>query len=175
MAQPIDEPFARSFLERLYSAVNAHDAEAVAALCTEDVVWIDPAAPHPLNGREAVVRFHRDIMFRVLPDVRIELVDGPYLAFDGTGVAVRSRISGTMTGPMEPPGFAPTWGPVAFESAEFWQFEGGLLARQTVVQDMLALARQVGAVPQPGSLAERVSVWLQRLAARRGRSGRGRA
>jgi steroid delta-isomerase-like uncharacterized protein len=175
MAQQIDEPFARSFLARLYAAVNAHDAEAVAALCTEDVVWIDPAAPHPLNGREAVARFHRDVMFRALPDVRIERVDGPYLAFDGSGVAVRSRISGTMTGPMEPPGFAPTWGPVAFESAEFWQFENGLLARQTVVQDMLALARQIGAAPQAGSLAERIGVWLQRLAARRAQRGRCRA
>jgi steroid delta-isomerase-like uncharacterized protein len=172
MTQQIDERFARRFLERLYAAVNAHDAEAVAALCTEDVVWEDPAAQQPLHGREAVRRFHRDIMFRVLPDVRIELVDGPYLAFDGTRVAVRSRISGTMTGPMEPPGFAPTGGALEFESAEFWQFDGDLLARQSVILDMLALARQIGAAPQPGSLAERFNVWLQRLAARRARRRR---
>ena len=172
MAQQVDDQFAREFAKRLHAAVNAHDAEAVAALCTEDVVWEDPAAPETLHGREAVRRFHRDIMFRALPDARIELVDGPYLSLDRTRIALRSRISGTMTGPMEPPGFAPTGAPVAFETAEFWQFEGALLAHETVVVDMLALARQVGAAPQPGSRAERLNVWLQRIAARRARTPR---
>jgi len=169
MTQQIDEQFARDFLGRLHAAVNAHDAEAVAALCSEDVVWEDPAAPQPLRGREAVYRFHRDMMFRSLPDVRIELVDGPYLSLDRTGVAVRLRITGTMTGPMKPPGFAPTGGPVEFETAEFSHFDGELLAHHTVVLDRLALARQIGAVPRAGGLAERVNVWLQRLAARRTR------
>lgn len=173
MAQQIDDRFARDFAERLYAAVNAHDAEAVAGLCTEDVVWEDPPAPGPLRGRAAVLRFHRDIMFRSLPDARIELVDGPYLSLDRERVAMRSRITGTMTGPMEPPGFAPTEGPVEFETAEFWEFANDLLAHQTVVLDMLALARQVGAAPQPGGRGERVNVWLQRIAARRAR-GRAR-
>ena len=104
-----DETFARHFLQRLHAAVNAHDASAIAALCTEDVVWEDPAAAQTLRGRDAVLRFHRDVMFPALPDVRVELVDGPYLALDDdTGVAVRLRISGTMTGALNPPGFAPT-------------------------------------------------------------------
>ena len=172
MAQQIDDRFAREFAERLHAAVNAHDADAVAALCTEDVVWEDPAAPGPLRGRDAVRRFHRDIMFRSLPDARIELIDGPYLSLDRTRVVVRSRITGTMTGPMEPPGFGPTGAPVEFETAEFWQFDGGLLAHETVVVDMLALARQIGAAPQPGGRGERVNVWLQRLAARLARQRR---
>jgi ketosteroid isomerase-like protein len=52
MAQIIDEAFARDFLSLLHAAVNAHDADAVAALCCEDVLWDDPAAPGPLHGRE---------------------------------------------------------------------------------------------------------------------------
>lgn len=107
MAQQIDDQFAREFAKRLHAAVNAHDAEAVAALCTEDVTWEDPAAPEALHGREAVRRFHHDIMFRALPDARIELIDGPYLSLDHTRVALRSRICG----PMKPPGFAPTGAP----------------------------------------------------------------
>jgi steroid delta-isomerase-like uncharacterized protein len=173
MARQIDDEFASDFVRRLHAAVNAHSADGAAALCTEDVVWEDPAAPYPLSGREAVRRFHRDMMFRALPDARIELVDGPYLSRDRARVAVRSRISGTMTGPLEPPGFAPTGGRVEFETAEFWQFDGDLLARETIVLDMLALARQVGAAPKPGSLAERANVWLQRLVARRARRHRG--
>jgi steroid delta-isomerase-like uncharacterized protein len=165
----IDEQYARHFVERLHIAVNEHDPEAVAALCAEDVVWEDPAAPQPLHGREAVRRFHRDIMFRSIPDAHIELIDGPYLSLDRPGVAMRSRITGTMTGPMDPPGFAPTGQEIEFETAEFWLFADGLLVRETVVVDMLALARQIGAAPQPGGLADRLTVSLQRLAARRAR------
>lgn len=165
MSQVVDARFAREFLQRLHAAANAHDAEALAALCSDDVVWQDPAAPHTLHGRDAVLRFHRDIMFPALPDANIELIDGPYLALDGTGVAARLRLSGTMTGSLTPPGFAPTGGRLVFETAEFSHFKNGLLARHTVVLNMLDLARQIGALPQPGTLADRVGVWMQHVAA----------
>ncbi len=165
MADQIDEPFARQFLQRIYAAVNAHDATAVAALCAQDVLWEDPAAHEPLRGRDAVYRFHHEGMFRALPDVSVTLIDGPYLSFDRTGIAVRLRMTGTMTGPLTPPGFAPTDGPVAFETAEFSRFADGLLAHHVVVVDRLALATQIGAVPSAGSLGERFGMWGQHLAA----------
>ena len=165
MPQVVDAPFALGFLQRLHAAANAHDPEAVAALCSAGVIWEDPAAPHTLRGRDAVLAFHRDIMFAALPDSHIELIDRPYLALDGTGVAARLRISGTMIGSLTPPGFAPTGGHLAFETAEFSQFENGLLARHTVIMNMLEVARQIGAVPQAGTLGDRVGVWMQHVAA----------
>jgi len=165
MSQVVDASFASRFLQRLLAAANAHDAEAVAALCSDDVVWEDPAAPQTLHGRDAVMRFHREIMFPALPDTHIELIDGPYLALDGAGVAARLRVSGTMTGPLTPPGFAPTGGHLTFETAEFSHFKDSLLSRHTVVLNMLDLARQIGAVPQPGTLGDRVGVWMQHVAA----------
>ncbi len=146
--------------------MNAHDAQAVAALCRDDVVWEDPAAPHTLHGRDAVFRFHHDVMFSALPDARVELIDGPYLALDGCGaVAVRLRISGTMTGALTPPGFAPTDGHLIFETAEFSHLRDGLLARHTVVLNMLDLARQIGAVPRADTFGARVGVWMQHVSA----------
>lgn len=165
MSHIVDAPFARQFLRQLNGAANAHDAEAVAALCCADVVWEDPAAPQTLDGRDAVLRFHRDVMFRALPDSRIELIDGPYLALDGSGIAVRLRISGTMTGSLTPPGFAPTGSYLAFETAEFSQFRDGLLAHHAAILNMLELARQIGAVPRAGSLGARIGVWQQHVAA----------
>lgn len=157
-----------TLIRRLHAAVNAHDASAIADLCAKDVVWHDPAALAPLVGRDAVVAFHRDVMFRALPDVRVELVDGPYTSADDPArIAVRLRIQGTMTGPLDPPDFAPTHGPLSFETAEFSRFEDGLLAEHHVVLDMLSLARQIGAVPRAGSLGDRVGTHLQHLAARR--------
>ena len=172
MPRQIDTPYANHLLERLHAAVNTHDADAIAEICSEDIVWDDPAAPEPLRGREAVRRFHRDVMFKAIPDVRIELIDGPYFSTDHSRVAVRLRIRGTMTGPLDPPGFAPTGGPIEFETAEFSQFEGGLLLRHSVVLNMLSLARQIGAVPQPGTIGERVGLWMQHLSARWARSNR---
>ena len=161
MAREHRERFVQDFVRRVGDAINSHDADAIAALCSEAIVWKDPAAPVPLHGRDAVRHFHRTVLFRAIPDVRFELLDGPYLSRDGTRAVVRTRFSGTMTGPLEPPGFAPTGQRVAFETAEFWEFDGDLLTRDTVVLDMLALARQIGAVPRSGSVAERIGVVLR--------------
>ncbi len=165
MPQTIDAAFARDFLLRLHAAAGTRDPDAVASLCAEDIVWEDPAAPHTLHGREAVRAFHRDIMFVAMPDTRIELIEGPYLALDGSGVAARLRITGTMTGPLTPPGFAPTGGRLEFETAEFSRFDNGLLAHHTVVLNMLDVARQIGAVPRAGSIADRIGVWMQHVSA----------
>lgn len=156
---------ARDFLTKLHSCVNAHDAATIASLCTEDVVWDDPAATKPLIGRNAVRQFHIDGMFRALPDVTIELIDGPYLSADRQGIAVRTRIRGTMTGPLIPPGFAPTGRTVEFETAEFSRFRDGLLCHHTVILNMLDLARQIGAVPKSGGFGERLGVRFQHVAA----------
>jgi predicted ester cyclase len=166
MSCEIDVRRACSLVERLHEAVNRHDADAIAALCSDDVVWEDPAASELLHGRDAVRWFHREVMFRALPDVAVQLIGGPYLTCDGTEVAVRLRIIGTMTGPLNPPGFAPTGRPIEFETAEFSQWRGGLLARHTVVMDMLGLARQIGAAPRAGSWVERIGIRLQHLSAR---------
>jgi predicted ester cyclase len=160
-----DTAFARHFIGRLHAAVNAHDVNALVELCCDDVVWQDPAAPHTLRGRDDVRWFHQHVMFAALPDVQIELIDGPFISSDGSGLAVRLRIEGTMSGTLDPPGFAPTRGRLRFETAEFSRLRGGLLAEHVVVLDMLNLARQIGAMPAADSVAGRVGVWLQHAAA----------
>lgn len=87
-----------SVLGKLHAAVNRHDPETISSLCARDVQWEDPAAPHTLHGSNQVVAFHRDIMFPALPDVHIEVIDGPYFSLDYDGIAMRLGISGTMTG-----------------------------------------------------------------------------
>ncbi len=57
---PIDAVFAGEFLRRFHGTINAHAADAIASLCTEDVVWEDPA--QTLIGRSKVLSFHRDGM-----------------------------------------------------------------------------------------------------------------
>ena len=165
MTAQLDMAVARRFVARLHGAVNAHDADGIAALCTEDVEWNDPAAVRPLRGRAAVAEFHRLGMFRAVPDVRIEVTDGPYVLMDGSGIAVRASIAGTMSGPLDPPGFAATGTRVEFQTAEFSLIRDGLLARHSVILNMLELARQIGAFPDAGSLGERLGVAVQHASA----------
>lgn len=172
MTQVIDERFAAQFLDRFHGAVNAHDAPAIVALCHEDVVWEDPAAPHTLHGPAEVLSFHADTMFPALPNARVELIDGPYLSVTADSIAVRLRISGRMEGGLNPPGFAATMQNLSFETAEFSTFKDGLLARHVVVLDMLDLARQIGAIPEAGTPADRVGRWLQHVSALRARRRR---
>jgi predicted ester cyclase len=154
---------AAGLIARLHEAANRHDADLVAQLCTEHIVWTDPAAAQPLRGRAAVRRFHAQMMFRAMPDVSLRIIDGPLVSECGTRLATRVLISGTMTGYLYPPGFAPTNRRIEFETAEFSTIEDGLLAHHTVIMDMLGLARQIGAVPAAGSVADRAIVQLQRV------------
>lgn len=165
MTQNIDEQFAEDFLRQFHGAINAHDASAIAALCHENVVWEDPAAPHTLHGRDEVLSFHKDTMFRALPNARVELIDGPYLMVAKNRISVRLQISGRMDGRLTPPGFAPTKQNLSFETAEFSTFADGLLVQHIVVLNMLDLARQIGAVPEVGTPGDRIGVWLQHVSA----------
>ena len=70
-----------------------------------------------------------------------------------------------MTGPLTPPGFAPTGGRLSFETTDFSQFDRCLLSRQIVVLNMLDLARQIGAVPRSDTVGDRVGVWMQHVVA----------
>lgn len=63
----------------LHAAVNAHDAEAVAARCGENVVWDDRAAPEPLRGREAGGHLMRAAGLQGLtPRELVEWLEGLY-------------------------------------------------------------------------------------------------
>lgn len=45
--------FVAGFIRRMSDALNAHDPDAVAALCSEDVAWEDsPARPHSCSRFE---------------------------------------------------------------------------------------------------------------------------
>ena len=71
-----------------------------------------------------------------------------------------------MTGPLEPPGFAPTGRPITFYGDDHWDFGGDLVSRSEAIYDLNAVAIQLGAAPPPGSTGERLAVALQRVQAR---------
>jgi steroid delta-isomerase-like uncharacterized protein len=139
----MDHDFVESWSDRFLQAWNAHDADAVAALCSERITVDDPALPETLHGRDGMRRF-AEATFRGFPDFRIEGLDPPYLPSSGPRALGRWRMTGTMRGPWEFMGLAPTGRAVDIFGVDIWEFEDELLARYELVYDGLEMTRQLG-------------------------------
>ncbi len=154
-----------AFTESYATAWNTCDVDAMAELLTEDIVWADPALPEPVHGIPAVGQFMQE-SFRTFPDLNFGEPDPPHLSVTGDQIAWAWEMRGTMRGPAEPPGFAPTGRRMRVQGVDLWTMRGGRIARYRAYYDMTDLARQLGIMPPAGSRAERVTVALQRLQAR---------
>jgi steroid delta-isomerase-like uncharacterized protein len=157
----------RDFDHRYMAAWNSHDASRITELVTEDIVWDDPALRgETARGREAVAEFVRS-SWRAMPDLRFEDRGGPYRSLESANRVIAPwRMRGTFTGPLEPPGFAPTGAEVVADGLDEWEFRDGLIARYRAVYDLAELAQQIGAMPEPNTRMERAGVMMQRLQAR---------
>jgi hypothetical protein len=87
------------------------------------------------------------------------MAGGEKAAFYWTG-------SGTFTGPLEPPGFAPTGQRVEFDGCDVHEYRAGRVCRLRIVFDMMDVGRQLGLVPKEGSRVERAGGAAQRLGVR---------
>jgi steroid delta-isomerase-like uncharacterized protein len=160
----LDERFAREFAERYVDAWNSHDAEQIEPLVTPDVVWLDPALTEPARGVHEVKDFMRR-SWAAFPDLRFS--PGPlWVEPHGDSMTWAWRMEGTHRGTIDPPGFAATGKRIDLDGIDVWDFAGGRLERYRAYYDMATLARQIGAMPTPGSAGERVGVVLQRAQAR---------
>jgi steroid delta-isomerase-like uncharacterized protein len=169
----LDEAFVRDFVERWHAAWNSKDPARVAELCTADVELVDPTMPAPVHGIDGIRRTLGPLA-RAFPNFRFTSTEEPFLSRSGARVVMPWQFAGTMTGPLQPPGFAPTGGVVSFEGHDVWDFRDGRVSRMEALFDVNGVAVQIGAAPAPGSGGERVGVWLQRAEAwRRRRAARG--
>jgi steroid delta-isomerase-like uncharacterized protein len=158
------ERFARDFADRWQKAWNSRDSDQVTALCTEDIVWDDPVTEQPERGRKAVADYLRSL-WRAFPDLEFMWPEGPFASFHGIKLALHWRVTGTMLGLMDPPGFAPTGRRIHLEGVDLLEIRDGLCCSYQGFFDTQAVAQQVGAAPARGSQTERMAVGAQRLLA----------
>jgi predicted ester cyclase len=162
-----DQDSAREWFERFVAGWNSHEPERLLELATEDVAWEDPliVPGGRLDGREALREWVESV-WRAFPDLTFEWNGQPFVSADGTQVAAPWSCVGHMTGPLDPPGFAPTGGRVAATGVDIHEFREELLSHVRTTTDVHAWAVQMGAAPPPGSAGERLGAALQRLTAR---------
>lgn len=161
----LDPAFMADWAPRYLEAWNAGDADAIAAMCSEDVTWYDPALPETARGREGVRSFVVET-FRAFPDFRVDEATPPLLSDTEPLALSPYRFTGTMTGPWEPLGMAPTGARVDVRGVDEYRFRDGLLCAYVTYYDSLDMARQLGVLPAAGSAAERLMTRLQPLQAR---------
>jgi predicted ester cyclase len=144
---------------------RSRDRSCVATVFSDDAVLDDDGAAGRMRGHAEIGLFLSSV-WRAFPDFEVRLLEGPFLSGDGQTFSVRGRILGTMRGPLDPPGFAPTGARVDTEFGGFYELGGGLVRRARIVIDTTDLAIQLGLMPRRGGPSERVLVRLQRLRAR---------
>jgi steroid delta-isomerase-like uncharacterized protein len=161
----VDLEWLGSYATDYLAAWNSRDADRLLGLMTDDIVYDDAAWPTQMRGH-ADVRAFLTSAWRALPDLTFELVEGPYVVPGKPKAAFHWRGTATFTGPLEPPGFAPTGRRAEFEGVDFHEYRDGLLARLRIDFDLMDFGRQVGLMPAHGSRAERAMAATQRLGAR---------
>jgi steroid delta-isomerase-like uncharacterized protein len=148
-------------LGRWLAAWNSHQADRVLALLTEDAEVRDDSWPIAMRGHSDVRDFVL-ALWRAMPDMAFELISGPYVIAGEARASFHWRAHGTFTGPMHPPGFAPTGRRWEVDGADFHEYRDGRIAKLRVILDVMSVSRQVGVMPPSGSRGERAMAAAQR-------------
>ena len=150
-----DVGFLDAFGERFGAALNSHEPDRLLELMTDDVVYDDSAWPRTMRDHSQVREF-LEFLWRALPDLEFEDLEGPFLAREAPtavyywkGIGYYWKGTGPITGPLKSPGFAPTGARVAFEGFELLEFRRDRLCRLRIVYDLMDLYRQMGVERTP--------------------------
>jgi steroid delta-isomerase-like uncharacterized protein len=164
-AAGVDRDFVAGFVPRWEAAWNSHEPDRVLELMTEDIVYDDSAWPQTMRGH-ADVREFVEHAWRAMPDLEFHVIEGPFLLEGGPKAAFYWHGTGTFTGPLDPPGLAPTGARVEFDGFDLQEYRDGRVCRLRITFDMLDVSRQIGMVPKQGSRAEKAGAAAQRLGVR---------
>ena len=163
--ETLDPAWVRDFAEQWLAAWNSHEPERLLALMTDDIVYDDTAWPTTMRGH-ADVRAFVDHAWAAMPDMRFELREGPYVHPSEAKAAFWWNGYATHTGPLDPPGLAPTGKALTFDGADFHEYRDGKVARLWICFDVAAIMRELGVLPPAGSRGERLTAKLANLQTR---------
>ncbi len=130
-----------------FAALSRRDVEAMAGY------WAPDGQEHIASQVDAVgpqgVREYFTELFTAFPDFALTVQT---TVAEGDKVAVHWKASATMTGPLW--SLEPTGAHIDLEGIDLLTVADGLIVRNDAVPDGMALARQLGLVPEAGSALE---------------------
>ena len=134
--------------QQVFTAINAHDVDALREVWAEDVEERFPDTT--CRGKEALAAHFR-MLFAAMPDFRMELVSS---VEEGETVFARWRLTGTHTGGQFS-GIDATGGAISLDGMDQFTFRDGEMAANFVVFDQMEVGRQLGLLPPDGSPPDR--------------------
>jgi predicted ester cyclase len=132
----------------LFSAINAHDLDAIRECWAPDGVERFPDAT--CSGSEEIVA-HFDGLFAALPDFHMDVV---HTAEEGEAVFARWRLTGTHTGAAFG-GIERTGARIELDGIDHFTVGDGRIESNFVVFDQMEVARRLGLLPEDGSPTDR--------------------
>lgn len=156
-----------NYARMIAEAWNTRNPDVLLSFLTEDVFWDDPAMEEPACGHDAVKKFALSL-WRAIPDFKYIPTGKPFISLDRTKIVQPWKISGTMLGPLDPPGFAPTGRRFEIDGFDLMEFRDGKLCHCITRFDGMGLAQQLGFFPHnpvSGTLKGRIGVFAQRFVA----------
>lgn len=155
----------REVTERWMQAWNDKDADALVACIADDLHYTDPAWPEVMRSAEDVRAFTA-ACWRAMPDMRFTEPLGLSISEDGSWGSAPWHMSATLTGPFDPPGYAPTGDRIELDGVDVFEVRGGKIARLATHYDAMEIGRAIGLLPARGSRAERMAARAQGLMAK---------
>ncbi|WP_426120368.1 ester cyclase [Kocuria sp. LHG3120] len=133
----------REKVDRIFHALNRHDATAYVGFYGADAVVYTSTAQEPVRGT-AVIQREIQQWFTAMPDMMLQLEE---LLVDGATAVSRFQLVGTHTGPMATPSgeVPPTGKRVSMPMAVFSrEGEDGLIVEEHRYLDMMGFLQQLG-------------------------------
>ena len=146
-------------LDGFHLTTEAHEADRLArayvdALNTETPQLGSLAAPHFLSYAKAGTRTrtgvlgHHAALRRAFTDLRWEVHENAGVLVEGDLVALRTKLTGTHTGPYA--GVEPAGRPISTSVSHLFRVQDGLLSEHWSVTDSFRILTQIGLLPGLG-------------------------
>ena len=130
------------------AAFNSHNVNEVVSFYADDAVESDQALAADYNGKQEIEKLHHNL-FGAFSDAKAEV---PSLFAGGDYVVALGKFTGTNNGDMPDMKLKKTGKKVEFSYAEVLQVKDGKIAKVWRFRNGIAMAKQMGMMPEPGKM-----------------------
>jgi hypothetical protein len=140
----MDRQAIRHVLDRYYAALNGHDRDGLAGVVAGDVVFDDDMVPDIVfHGADEFLGVF-DGMWYAFPDLRLEVLRGPFFDDGAAQCAVHGRLTGTLANAVPDWGFTRVGATLNQEYMAVYEVAGDRMSYIRACLNPAILASQVG-------------------------------
>jgi predicted ester cyclase len=141
----MDKQAIQHVLDRYYTVVNSHDRDGIAEIVSADVVFDDDMVPGTVFRGVDEFRGVFDGMWYAFPDLRFEVLRGPFFADGAAQCAVYGQLTGTLANAVPDFGFTRIGATARQEFMALYEIAGERISYIRACLNPAILASQVGA------------------------------